>query len=113
MTQNLREEIFQLHAQICSGLADPNRILILYTLADISLNVSDLAESLNIPQPSLSRHLKILRERGLLISRRDGQSVYYSLSDKRIIEALDILRKVMTDNLTNKADLANTYLDSD
>ncbi|NIW49404.1 MAG: metalloregulator ArsR/SmtB family transcription factor, partial [Gammaproteobacteria bacterium] len=63
MAKSLRDEINKLHAQVCSGLADPNRILILYKLAEAPHNVSDLASSLEIPQPTVSRHLKVLRER--------------------------------------------------
>ena len=74
MDANLREDISKLHAQVCKGLADPNRILILYTLAKVPHTVSVLAERVELPQPTVSRHLKILRERGLVIARRTGQS---------------------------------------
>jgi ArsR family transcriptional regulator len=112
MDRNLREEITQLHAQVCSALADPNRIFMLYTLADRPYNVSDLAENINLPQPTVSRHLKILRERGIVTAQREGQSVYYSLADDRIIKALDILRSIMTDNIKNQAALADTFDES-
>lgn len=105
MDVKLREEINQMHAQVCSGLADTNRIMILYALHQADSNVSDLAEALNSPQPTVSRHLKILRERGMVTARREGQSVIYSLADTRIIEALDLLRAVMTAGLETKAEL--------
>ena len=107
MDRNLREEVNQLHAHVCSGLADTNRILLLYTLSEHPRNVSELAEMLNTPQPTISRHLKILRERGMVVAHREGQAVVYSLSDPRIIQALDLLRAVMTDNLRNQAALAS------
>ncbi|MDH5507877.1 MAG: metalloregulator ArsR/SmtB family transcription factor [Anaerolineae bacterium] len=106
MNMQLREEINQLHAHVCSGLADPNRILILYTLAESPSNVSDLAVNLAIPQPTVSRHLKVLRERSLVEAKRDGQSVIYRISDRRIIEALDLIRAMMADNLSNQVALA-------
>ena len=49
MTDNLREEVVRLHAQVCSGLADPNRILIIYSLADGSRNVSEIASLMDLP----------------------------------------------------------------
>lgn len=104
---NLQEEVHQLHAHICSGLADPVRILILYVLAENSSHVSALAENLNIPQPTVSRHLKTLRERGLVFSQRDGQYIHYHLADQRVIAALDLLRAVMADNLKEQAQIAN------
>ena len=101
----LIKEVNQLHSQLCAGLADAKRILILYALSENSLNVSELAEHLGLPQPTASRHLKLLRERSLVASRREGTSVYYELTDKRVIEALDILRAVLADQLESRADL--------
>ena len=104
----LIKEVNQLHSQLCAGLADAKRILILYALAEKSLNVSDLSEYLGMPQPTTSRHLKLLRERSLVSYRREGTSVYYELTDKRVIEALDILRAVLADQLESRADLIRT-----
>ncbi len=104
---DLRNEINQLHANICNGLADPNRILILYALAEKATNVSDLAKNLGIPQPTISRHLKVLRERHMVIAQRDGKAVFYHLADKRIIEALDLMRHVMSDSLESQANLVS------
>ena len=101
----LKAEITQLHAQVCSGLSDPTRILILYKVASKPVNVSDLAQELEIPQPTVSRHLKVLRDRQMVVAQRDGQSVYYSLADERIIQALDLLRSVLADALEDQAAL--------
>lgn len=105
---SLIEAVNQLHSQLCAGLADAKRILILYALSENSLNVSDLADYLGLPQPTASRHLKLLRERGLVTARRDGTSVYYELTDARVIQALDILRAVLADQLESRADLARS-----
>jgi ArsR family transcriptional regulator len=102
---SISQEIHQLHADICSALADPTRILILYLLSDSPCTVNDLASKLNVAQPTTSRHLKILRERGLVRANRQAQNVEYSLNDPRIIEALDILRSVLRDTLSYRANL--------
>ena len=101
----LTQEITQLHAEICSALADPSRILILYALHEQRLNVSDLAEAVGLSQPAASRHLKILRERGLVRPERQGASVEYRLTDTRLIDALDTLRTVLRDRLQYRASL--------
>jgi DNA-binding transcriptional ArsR family regulator len=114
MLPSFEQEINQLHSRLCAGLADPKRILILYALAEKSLNVSDLAETLALPQPTISRHLKMLRDRGLVIAKRDGQSVFYEIADRRIIQALDLLRGVLADMLREQASLARSLtLDQD
>jgi len=107
MDSDLRAEITQLHAQICSGLSDPTRIFIIYKVAEAPINVSDLAIALDTSAPTISRHLKILRERRLVTAQRIGQSVIYSLADQRIIQALDLLRAVLVNSLENQAALIN------
>jgi DNA-binding transcriptional ArsR family regulator len=108
MNKGLREEINRLHAQVCSSLADSNRILILYRLAEHPMNVSALSEEIGLPQPTVSRHLKVLRDRGMVTPERDGQAVFYSLSDRRIIKALDLLRAILADSLETQIALART-----
>ncbi len=103
--ESLTQEITQLHADICSALADPSRILILYALNEQRLNVSDLAAEVGLSQPAASRHLKILRERGLVYPERQGASVEYHLTDVRLIDALDTLRAVLRDRLHHRASL--------
>ncbi len=104
----LTEEITALHAGICSALAEPRRILILYALNEKPSNVSDIAEALGIGQPAASRHLNLLRERGLVTAKREGQSVVNTLADQHIIQALDLLRAVLASNLKSQAVLAET-----
>lgn len=98
-------EITRLHADMCYALADAKRILILYALAERSQNVTELANKIMISQPTASRHLKILRERGLVKATRDGVSMEYHLTDYRLIEALDQLRSVLKDQLEHRASL--------
>jgi DNA-binding transcriptional ArsR family regulator len=106
MNTNLELEVTQLHAEISAGLADPNRILILYELSQSTRNVTKLSTNLKMPQPLVSRHLKILRERGMVIPHRKGTVIEYSLADERLIQALDLLRSVMRDGLAKRAELA-------
>jgi ArsR family transcriptional regulator len=101
----LSQEITALHADICSALADPTRILILYALFERPRCVNDLSKDLGISQPAVSRHLKILRERGLVRSERQGANMLYSLADERLIQALDLLRQVLRDRITYRASL--------
>lgn len=104
--RSLVEEIHLLHAQICQSLADPTRILILYALAERPQRVSELVERLSISQPAVSRHLKLLRDQGLVVSSRQGGAIYYALYDRRVIQALNLLRAVMADILSHRAELA-------
>lgn len=107
MDHSLKDEINTLHASFCKGLADPNRLYLLYTLYDAPCTVNELAEKLNLQQPTVSRHLRILRERNMVIDTRQGQSVSYELADERIIQALDLLRAVMAEQFKRRIPIAS------
>lgn len=113
VNDSLVQEITQLHADICSALADPRRILILYALSERPRNVSDIADAVGISQPAASRHLNLLRERGMVVAQREGQSVIYQLADDRTIQALDLLRAILGDTLKSRGQLAQAVLESD
>lgn len=102
---NLADEVSRLHADICSALADPNRIMLIYALADKPRNVNELAAQVGISQPTASRHLKILRERGLATPLRLGANVEYRLTDERIVDALDLLRAILRDRIAYRASI--------
>jgi DNA-binding transcriptional ArsR family regulator len=105
LNQTLRQEVSQLEANLCSAFADPTRILILYALSEGPRNVTELTKELGTTQSTTSRHLKILRDRGLVRTTRDGVNIIYDLADRRLIEALDILRGVLRDSINVKANL--------
>ena len=97
------EELDLLHANICQALGDPKRIQILYALHGEPRYVSALAEDLGMPQPTVSRHLQVLRQRSLVQTERDGQTVVYSLADTSIIDVLNVMRQILRDALDRQA----------
>jgi len=105
VSTTLVQEITQLHADFCSALADSTRLILLYALADGPRNVTELTQELGQPQPTISRHLKNLRDRGLVVATRQGMMVQYNLADTRVIDALDILRSIMRDTIQRRASL--------
>ena len=107
VNQTLKQEVIQLEADFCAALSEPTRILILYALNERPLNVTEITHELGIPQPTTSRHLKVLRERGLVLPERQGTVIIYRLSDPRIIQAMDLLRAAMRDRLTERANLVH------
>lgn len=100
---NVRTELYALHASVCKGLADPKRLLIITTLRESERSVSDICDLLDLPQANVSQHLAILRDKGLVKARRDGQFVYYSLTSVKVIQAIDLLREVMAEQLVAPA----------
>ena len=103
--QILTYDVSQLEANLCNAFVDPTRLQILYALKEQPHNVTELTSELGIPQSKTSRHLKVLRDHGLVKTRRQGVSITYELTDARLIEALNILRTVLRDQLSLKADI--------
>jgi DNA-binding transcriptional ArsR family regulator len=101
-----RVTLYEFHAQFCKTLADANRLLIIAELVSGEKSVSDLAKNLGLRQTNVSKHLALMRERGLVETRRDGVSIYYSLSDPRIFEAIGLLIKVQGDQVARRHKLA-------
>lgn len=97
------EEAILLHRYICEGVGDPKRLRLLYLVAEQPRNVSELTEMLGVSQPTVSHHLRILRDRGLVEARKEGTAVYYSLSNPRILEALDMMRAIVAQFLAEGA----------
>ena len=76
MNTSLEREVDQLHAEICAGLAEPTRILILYELSGRPHNVTELSNGLGLSQPLVSRHLKVLRERVYEKAERESNAYF-------------------------------------
>jgi DNA-binding transcriptional ArsR family regulator len=106
--ETLTREVTRLHAEFCSALADSRRLLLLYALDERPKNVTELTEELGVSQSSVSRHLKIVRERGLVSAERDGSNRMYQLTDLRLIQALDLLRAIMRDLAAERVELMTT-----
>ncbi|MFH1970937.1 MAG: metalloregulator ArsR/SmtB family transcription factor [Patescibacteria group bacterium] len=90
-------QVFDQHTQLLKALAHPRRLEIVHLLRDQELDVSSIHSMLDLPQANISQHLMILRDVGVVIFRRDGKQIYYSLSNKNFIKASDLLREVLID----------------
>ena len=105
----LEQEVELLHNRVCYALSDPKRICILYLLQESGRFVNEIAEILDTPQSTISRHLRVLRERELVHAERQGTAVCYSLADERIIQALDLMRAIVASRLAAEADLVQSF----
>lgn len=103
-------ELFRLKAELCKTFADPKRLMIITELRYGERSVGDLVDALGSPQAVVSRHLAVLRNRGIVNTRREGTSVYYRLSNPRIIDACDIVHSILMDHLASNRELADKLL---
>jgi DNA-binding transcriptional ArsR family regulator len=99
MTELPDDEIFEQHANLCQVLCNAKRQKILYVLKDGERTVTDLAETTDIPQPTVSQHLRKMRDKGVVTKRSEGNQSYYAIRDERLIEASMMIREVLFDAL--------------
>jgi DNA-binding transcriptional ArsR family regulator len=102
MEHHEKNEIYRLHAEFCQTLSDANRLLIISELSRGESSVNELVSRLGLRQSNVSKHLAVMRERGLVSTRREGAAIYYSLSDKRISEAIRLLMEAQRDLLEKR-----------
>ena len=106
MTDLDRAAIYRLHADFCKNLGDANRLLIIDILGKGEMPVGEIAQRLVLPQSNVSKHLALMRERGLVVTRREGSNIFYSLSDTRISEAIKLLKDIQIEQIEKQRTLA-------
>lgn len=87
------EENLTAASQLLKAMASPNRLMLLCLLADGELSVGELADELDLRQATVSQHLARLRQGGLVSTRRNGQTIYYSIADKGAADIIKTLYK--------------------
>jgi ArsR family transcriptional regulator len=87
--------LFAMHADMCQALAHPHRLAIMYSLKDGEKCVGDIGAELGISVQNVSQHLRILKERLLVRSRKEGQTVYYSITNPKFVEACALIREAL------------------
>ena len=78
-------------AEICKIFSNPTRILILWALSEDELSVGEIANIVNASIQNTSHHLRIMKDKGVLNARRQGQTIFYAIQDRELVESL--LRK--------------------
>ena len=101
----MTHELRQFKASIFQGLAHPTRIAIVEALGDGELPAGQLIQKLKLEQANASQHLSVLRARQVVVSRKDGNQVYYSLRDPVLKDVLALLRDYFFSQLNESASL--------
>jgi ArsR family transcriptional regulator len=103
MKQN--KTLFELQSEICKTLASPKRLEILNALKDGEKTVTELVEILGVPKANVSQHLAVMRHKGILMTRREGVNIFYSVANAKVIQACVLMREVLTEQTQEKSRL--------
>jgi ArsR family transcriptional regulator len=96
------EKIFEIQADICKVFTNAKRLEILNTLMDKEMTASELIKKIGLSKANLSQHMSILKSKGVVLSSREGINIYYRISNSKIIQACDLMREVLLEQLQEK-----------
>lgn len=102
------KKIFELHADVCKMLAQPLRLEILFHISDGELSVNELSERSGARMANISQHLALMRQQGIVTTRKVGVKVYYSVTNKKTLKAFELMREVLLDRLRATEELADS-----
>ncbi len=89
-----REEDIQQASQAIKAIAHPLRLKILCVLGDQEISVQDIVDHVGTSQSNISQHLAILRDKGVLATRKEANKVFYRVGDLRTLKLVSMMREV-------------------
>ncbi len=101
----MEDQIYAYHAEMCKVFSHPKRLELIDLLRDKEMSAGELVGRLGLAPSNLSQHLTMMRERHILISRKEGNVVYYRIANPRLIEAFDLLREILFEQIRQDAAL--------
>ncbi len=102
-------ELFELQAELCQMMANPKRIAIIEILGGGECSVGELAEALGTSISTVSQHLRTMKDKGVVVNRKEAQSVYYHLKNPKLIGSCHIMREVLLEEMESRGRIARNY----
>ena len=99
----MEDQIYAYHAAMCKVFSHPKRLELINLLRDGEISAGELGERLGLAPANLSQHLTMMRERHILVSRKEGNMVYYRIANPRLIEVFDLLREILFEQIRQDA----------
>lgn len=93
------KELYRLHADFCKFMGNAKRIEILFLLGKKEMCVDEIASAMEVNVPNISQHLAVMREKGVVEVRREGNRLYYSISNPKTLQACNIMREAMVEQM--------------
>jgi ArsR family transcriptional regulator len=101
----MEDQIYQYHAEMCQVFSHPKRLEVINVLRDGEMTVSELAQKLELTVGNLSQHLSMMKERHILLSRKEGNMVYYRIGNPKLIRCFDMMREMLFEQIRQDAAL--------
>lgn len=101
----MEDKIYLYHADMCKVFSHPKRLELINMLRDGEMSVNDLSQRLHMEGSNLSQHLAMMRERRILVTRKEGNAVYYRIANPRLLTIFDMMRELLFERIRQDAEL--------
>jgi len=103
------EEIYELQADVCKIFTNAKRLEIINILSDRETSANELIERTSLSKANLSQHMAVLKARGVVLARREGVNMYYSIANPKIIQACNLMKEVLAEQIQEKGRIVSTH----
>lgn len=103
------EEIYELQADVCKIFSNAKRLEIINILKDGETSANELIERTGLSKANLSQHMAILKTRGVILTRREGVNLYYRIANPKIIQACNLMREVLAEQIQEKGRIFSIF----
>jgi len=96
------EPIYELHADLCKIFSNAKRLEIIDSLKDKEMSAGELIARIGLSKANLSQHMRVLKLKGVILTRREGVNIYYRIANPKILHACRLIREVLFEQFQEK-----------
>lgn len=94
-----QEKIFEIQAELCRAMGNPLRMEIVHLLRNGPMNVNDIVTAVGQHQATVSRNLTVLRNAGIVLTQREGNTILYRVANPKLVDVCDLMREVLIEQI--------------
>jgi ArsR family transcriptional regulator len=106
------KSIFKLQADICKIFANDKRLEIINLLKGKEISNQEIMRETGLNKVSMTQHMNVLKSKGVIISRREGQQLFYSIANPKIIQACNLMREVLVEQHTERGKVVSSLFEA-
>ena len=104
------DSIYKLQADVCKTFANDKRLEIINLLKDKEMSNSELMQKTGLPKVNISQHMHVLTAKGVVWARREGTHIYYRIANPKIIQACNLMKEVLVEQLVEKEKMTSRLI---
>ena len=101
----MEDQIYAYHAEMCQVFSHPKRLEAISVLREGEMTVTELSQKLGLTVGNLSQHLSMMKDRHILLSRKEGNQVYYRIANQKLLQCFDMMREMLFEQIRQDAAL--------